>query len=226
MNWNMFTPLPVPTEQRDVDALIKEIENAPPGSVIRLQAGLYKFDKPLQITKSLTLEGEGIDKTRISYIGSEENEHLIQIFSIDDNVHVTIRNICFEYTSYVKNDVNPDIILASDSTFEIQSCAFTGAKNVTGLFLLEETRGVVRDCKFYDIDVGVAASENAEVIIEDNIFWNNQVGITFIGNSKGTVRKNIYVKNKTGGIGIYDEAVVVLENNRCWQNGEIGIFWR
>lgn len=228
MNWNMFTPLPVPTEQRDVDALIKEIENAPPGSVVRLQAGLYKFDKPLQITKSLTLEGEGMDKTRISYIGSENKGYFIQVVSTDDNIHVTIRNICFEYMGDVKDDDLAYIIWGFNSTLEIQRCAFTSAKginNVVGLGILANTKGIVRDCKFYDIDTGVFVDMIAEAAIEDNIFWNNKMGIVFTGNSKGKVSKNTFIKNMEVGIGIYEEAEVVLENNRCWQNGEVGIYF-
>ncbi len=38
---------------------------APPGAEIRLKAGIYRLERPLFITKPLSLIGDGIQKTRI-----------------------------------------------------------------------------------------------------------------------------------------------------------------
>ena len=201
--------------------LEEAVQAAAPGDTIRLKAGVYHLSHPMDITKPLSLIGEGMDNTRVFC----EAEGYVVYFSSDGQFRA-------EGIEFAHGGKRPANVLAADQgEVWLTRCRFTGAvweqtsdSGGIGLMLFGTVRGQVQECHVVGNGWGICVTDEAAPVLEANICqYNNYHGIVCAGQASGLVWKNMCAENNFHGIYVCERAQPTLERNTCQRNKQTGI---
>jgi parallel beta-helix repeat protein len=197
------------------------IEGVPPNSTIILDTGQYELSAPLLITKSLTIQGAGVDLTTVS--NSTGGRSVVEF----DSDYLTIQDISFER----KGEFANNIMLIFGGEVKLENCKLSGGSaaqddSITGdgLWLKNDTVATVKNCQIENnMGAGIIVANNVVATIDQITCSNNQVGIAFGGESVGEIKNSNCSNNQTWGIYIINSAQVDIINNTIKNNGSVGI---
>ena len=218
------TPEPVtvrvaPDGSADYLSLEMAVDAVPTGSIIILEPGTYRLTRPLDIRKTLSLVGAGMDQTEIV---SEAKGYVVRFsghgsFTADD---ITFRH---------QGTAVADVVVVEGGGIAFARCRFTGAvykwgKDGAGLRLQGSTSGVLQDCVAVENDAaGILVEDQAQPTLQGNVCTDNEYyGIDYEGNAGGTARQNECSGNEMG-ILVGGQARPTLEGNVCTDNEIVGI---
>lgn len=211
-----------PDSSGDYASLVAAVEAVPPGSTILLDPGTYQLAASLEISKSLSLRGAGMDETFVA--GTDGDE--VVLFSGPGSF--AAEGITFRY----EGTRRARVMTVDDGEIDIVRCRFVGAiwseeeeKGGDGLFLRGNTTGSVRESRFEGNELhGIELQDGSQPLLEGNILVENgQNGITYWDESGGTARQNTCAQNGMHGVGVNEQAQPTLEGNICKDNSELGI---
>jgi parallel beta-helix repeat protein len=220
------TPAATPTPSRDnvtvmsdgsgdYDLLEHAVAMVEPGATITLGPGTYRLVYGLEIDKSITLIGAGMDETEI-VSGAED-----YVVRFDRGGSFTAKDITFRHDG----NMMADVVVVERGVVDISGCRFTGAiyvegeGNRAGLRLRGATSGIVEDNVFEDNDnTGLLLENQVTPTLERNVCSDNAVvGIGYMGTARGAARENECTDNAIG-IAVAVEARPTLERNVCNDN--------
>jgi len=211
-----------PDGNGNLRSLEEAVQQARPGAVIYLKAGIHRLKHPLVIDKPLTLIGEGMETTRIVCDG----EGCVVEFSGDGLF--SARDLAFVYEGTKWGDA----VRANKGEVQFYRCLFTGGvwdeanqRGGSGLWLYGTARGDVRECVASGNEgTGIRVSGEAQPTLEGNACQENkEAGIAYFGRAAGTARQNTCASNEKHGIYVDEQARPTLEGNTCRENKEAGI---
>ena len=189
---------------------------------ITLGAGSYRLVYGLEIDKSFTLIGAGMDESEIV---SGAGDYVVRFAGSGT---FAAQDITFRHDGTQMADV----VQVESGSVDFSRCRFTGAiyvedeGNRAGLRFLHTSGGVVRESEFIDNDnSGVMVEGQADPILEKNLFSGNGiVGIGYMGNQGGIARENECTGNAIG-IAVALESVPTVERNICNENDYGMAYW-
>jgi parallel beta-helix repeat protein len=211
-----------PDGSGNLHSLEEAVQQARPGAVIYLKAGIHRLKHPLVIDKPLTLIGEGMETTRIVCDG----EGCVVEFSGDGLF--SARDLAFVHEGTKWGDA----VRANKGEVQFYRCLFTGGvwdeanqRGSSGLWLYGTARGDVRECVASGNEgTGIQVSGEAQPTLEGNTCRENKLcGIAYFGSASGTARNNLCTANGLEGIGVIEQAQPTLEGNTCQENKGNGI---
>jgi parallel beta-helix repeat protein len=211
-----------PDGSGNLRSLEEAVQQARPGAVIYLKAGIHRLKHPLVIDKPLTLIGEGMETTRIVCDG----EGCVVEFSGDGLF--SARDLAFVHEGTKWGDA----VRANKGEVQFYRCLFTGGvwdeanqRGGSGLWLYGTARGDVRECVASGNEgTGIQVSGEAQPTLEGNTCRENKwSGIGFGGSAAGTARQNTCASNEKHGIYVGEQAQPTLEGNTCQENKKAGI---
>ena len=223
-----FTPSAVirlfPDGSGDYASLIQAVENAPVGASIILATGTYELTDFLDIEKSLTITGAGMDQTVITTIIGED---AIGFYGPGT---FTLSDLTIQYAGTSPSDV----FLVDNGTVFISNCRFTGGVEDTGdaaigygvgLFIQGTSDGIIRNSQFlHNQSGGLVIIDDSSITIQSNTFTiNTDSGLTLRGTYSGLVEGNTSTYNKFHGIALMDNTSATLQSNFCSNNENSGI---
>jgi len=201
----------------DYPGLEKAVQQIAEGGTISLGAGTYRLSQPLEITKSISLIGAGMDQT----IVAATTEYYVIHFSGEGSF------VLQGLTAQIEGGGKADVVRVDNGNLDFSDCRFKGdGNNLQGLRVLANAEGTVKDCETINNgETGFVIQGQAQLILENNKCTNNkESGIGFYENAQGTARQNKCTGNKSG-IVVSNQAGVDLEENITSDNREIGIFY-
>ena len=166
----------------DLATLEEAIAFAAGGSTIELSAGEFIVVQTLEVDKPLTINGAGIEQTRI----------LSEAPSASLNYSGEGRFTLQDLTIMHRGDFAADIITVRSGELDLANCRLQGARPSAeanygaGLFVLNESVVHTSNCEINDNGgVGVQVIHDAQITLQDSIISGNGAGILFDGNSSG-----------------------------------------
>ena len=219
-----------PEEEKYIQ-LNKILQKAPDNAILRFESGIYQIKETLNINKSISLMGEGMDKTIL--IGNEldalvnsqgNNEILFENISFltQGNKPCNVINIAVG-TLKVKNCIISEAVMDREQEHGIGICVggkteveiirsrFEDNQNA-GLWIDNNVNARVTKNEFIDNETGFAAVGNTSINIVENDFNRNHIGLVCDGSANGNITKNNFCENR-GGILIKGNAKISIENN-------------
>lgn len=198
------------------------IASAGEGEVLSLPEGIYQVDETIEISKSLTLAGQGSKRTILK--GQVDT-----MLKLVGRANFELSRIGFDLEGHAGC-----IIHAVEGTLSIEGCLFTGALELNEELTdadppnYENSEGIAiclgadvtfhaQNCHLYNNSVGIALHGNNPFSITDSGFSDNGCGVLFLKESDGTLQKNEFVNN-TLGIVTIDKSKPTCKNNRFWNN--------
>lgn len=194
-----------------VKSLEEALQRSAPGDVIRLPAGVYRLSRPLEITKSVTLVGEGMDSTKVVCDGEG---YVIKV----SGGKFSARGISFAHDGQNWADV----MVIDWAYVVIENYRFRGGvwdaenkRDGDGVWMRGATTGAVKGSVFVQNGLHrIDLSDVAEVLLEGNTCEaNNSCGIAYFGNAGGTARNNVCRSNRQDQIWIARTASPILVDN-------------
>lgn len=172
-------------------------------SIIELPEGHFLFDKSLILEgkSNVTIKGQGIDKTILSFKGQTQGAEGLRIANCTN-----IRLLDFTI-----EDAAGDNIKATDTKgihFERIKCGWTGLvdeqNGAYGFYPVLCENVVVRECEVFGAsDAGIYVGQSDTVLIENNTVYWNVAGIESENSKFVKIRNNKAYEN-TGGILVFD----------------------
>ncbi|GHV70877.1 hypothetical protein AGMMS49928_20360 [Spirochaetia bacterium] len=168
------------------------------GDTIRFSAGLVtagtsviELDSPLPVTKSITIEGNGVTITN----ASDKNYNLL---IVNSNKTVNINRVHFKNGGAEAEGAA--INVSSSATLNLESCIFSGNQsNYEGGAILNNGALTVKGCTFYGnsaLGLGGAiynGSGTATLTLTGNLFYGNTAGdYPVVRRGSGTVTSDGY----------------------------------
>ena len=202
--------------------LARLIRRAREGTTVTLGAGTYRLNGPLEIGKSITLVGAGMDETLI------EGAYGPSMVRFTGPGELKVVGVTFAFVG----EEGANVLVIDDGAVDIDSSRFTGGvwsaeagAGGTGLLFWGDSTGVVRNSRFDSNGLhGIELKERAQLTLEGNtLTGNGENGVAFFDASSGVVRNNDCSANGLHGIGVAGEAFPSIEGNICSDNGETGI---
>ncbi|GAA0894590.1 hypothetical protein GCM10009122_42710 [Fulvivirga kasyanovii] len=183
--------------------LLSEFIMADDSSVIELPAGQFLFSGSLILEgkKHVTIKGQGIDRTILSFKNQKEGAEGIRVANCEN---ITIEDLSIE-------DAAGDNIKVTDTdgiTFRRVKSAWTGEvteKNgAYGLYPVICKNVLIEDCIVLGAsDAGVYVGQSENVIIRNNEVYWNVAGIESENSENVEIYDNVAYHN-TGGILVFD----------------------
>ncbi len=210
----------------DYKTLPDAIAAAPDGATIHLAAGTYNLQEPLELSKSIQLEGDGSERTRILCSGQRFMIHLIGERSFG------AKGIGFEQSTQSEAG-SSDVLVAEDGEIDLENCSFKGAaydpktrKGGDGVKVGQHATSLkMIDC-LMERNGGDGVSVRGAVTVEISgcrCLSNGMSGIVVAENSQGTIENNDCNENRLDGITVRNNAAPTLTDNRCTSNRGNGI---
>jgi len=174
---------------------------ASPGDIIHLSAGLYELEDSLSIDiNNLVLEGEGINKTVLSFKNQLSGAQGLSVTS--DNV--ILRDFAVENA---KGDAIKVKGVDGISFIRVRT-EWTGGPSsengAYGLYPVESKNVLIDSCVAIGAsDAGIYVGQSENIIVKNSIAEFNVAGIE-IENSYYADVFNNYASNNTGGILVFD----------------------
>jgi parallel beta-helix repeat protein len=189
-----------PDGSGNLRSLEEAVQQARPGAVIYLKAGIHRLKHPLVIDKPLTLIGEGMETTRIVCDG----KGCVVEFSGDGLF--SARDLAFVHEGTKWGDA----VRANKGEVQFYRCLFTG-----GVWDEVNQRGGSADCG----SMGRLVEMSESVWL----YGNAGMGIQVSGEAQPTLEGNTCRENKRSGIAYFGSASGTARNNLCTANGLHGI---
>jgi parallel beta-helix repeat protein len=209
----------------DYPSLEEALAAVPPESTILLDPGTYRLKHKLEIDKTISLRGAGMDQTIV--VGDDAS----YVIRFTGPGKFTLQGITFRYegTPWAR------VVSVKDGDIDFSDCSFTGGvyddnenKGGAGLFIKGNTSGKIADCRSEDNGLhGFALHDDSKLSLERNTCSNNsQSGIAYFYNSGGLAKENNCLNNGYHGISVKGQAQPTLESNTCSNNSQAGIsYW-
>lgn len=204
-------------------SLTEAINRAPVHGKIFLREGVYRLDRPLEITRPVELLGEGMEKT---FVACEKEEYVLKVWGKS----FTAKGITFEHRGSKASHV---AVIAS-ACIRIEACRFCGAvfdqsseTGGVGLYVRGTATGTVRDCIFCNNQLyGICLSGEANLVLLSNACERNSVaGIMYTESAGGVARNNVCRNNNHIGIAVLSNGKPRIVGNTCEHNGKAGILY-
>ncbi|HBC91825.1 MAG TPA: hypothetical protein DCZ10_02695 [Pelotomaculum sp.] len=198
----------------DGNTLIKALQDAQPGITLRIGAGVYNLSEPLLIQKSLVLEGQGKEQTRIVSACADS------VLKLEGYCNWRISGIAFEHHGID----GADVVVVKDGHLVMNYCLCKGGSadyriGGNGLAFLDGAKGEISRCGFRDNAFGILISGQSNPILVDNLCQDNKIsGIIYSDISRGVARNNVCIGNKIDGICVVNQGQPMLEGNHCRGN--------
>jgi parallel beta-helix repeat protein len=223
------TPIPEPVTARiapdgsgDYASLEVAAHSVPSSSTIVLDPGIHHLTGSLEITKSLSLQGAGLDQTTVA--GSRGD----QVVLFTGPGSFALQGITFRYEG-----TGPARVVTIDNgEIDIVRCRFSGGMRSEaesmggdGILLWGSTSGSIRESHFEgNENSGLELQGQSQLLLEDNVVRDNgKSGLIYFDDSGGTARGNELAGNGLHGIEVRERAQPALEDNTCTKNAENGI---
>ncbi len=215
-----------PNGEGDYPDLLQAVAGVPAGSTILLAAGTYQVTDFLDIKKTLTISGAGMDSTIVTTTLGED------AFGFYGPGTLTLSDLTFQYAGTEPSDV----FLVDNAAVQISRCRFTGGIQDTGasaigygvgLFIQGESSGSVSDSIFDNNQSGgMVIIDNSTITLQGNNFNSNgSSGLTLRGSYSGLVDHNTADNNKFNGIVLMDITTATLIGNSTYGNVFSGIVY-
>jgi parallel beta-helix repeat protein len=194
----------------------------PPHSTIVLDAQRYELSAPLVISKSLTIQGAGVDATTItSSVGGT-------IILFEGDGQWTLSDLTVARTS----EFASNIIFVFDGEITLDNCRLSdgaGSEDKTirgdGLRLLGNAQAVITNCSFVNnAGAGLVVANATSATIEQAICSENGTGMAFGGDTTGALRNSTCAGNRNSGVMLLENAQISILNNVIENNGGSGLF--
>jgi parallel beta-helix repeat protein len=193
---------------------------AQPGAVIRLAAGEYVLDRPLEVNIPITLIGAGMDRTSVVCAADD------CVMRFAGTGPMSVSDLSFVHLG--ARWANVVEVTASELAFA--GCRFTGGvpnqardRGGTGLSLRESASGTVVNCEMVGNNTGIELNDKAMCLLEGNSCQQNKhFGILYMQDAGGKARQNTCISNGAG-ILVAQHAQVLLDTNTCQHNELAGI---
>ena len=178
-----------PNLQAAIDDLVE-------GSTIMLDAGDYIIEETVQINKSLTIQGTGMDQTNL------RNGQRDGVFLFTGPGKLDLKGITFLYTGIESGQA----ARIENGEFYIDDCRFTSTEEVeleegrNGLFVVGTSNGTIVNSRFdHNQRHGLSVSDQSNVVVEFSEFdHNDSYGARYFEQSQGTVSNCTASNNKSG----------------------------
>lgn len=215
--------MPVYAPDRDYinieDQLVEQFILAQDSSVIELPAGHFLLSQSLSIDgkTNLTIRGQGMDETVLSFLGQTSGAEGIKI--------TNSRNIVLE--DFAIEDAAGDNLKVSDTDSlvirRIRS-AWTGEVSVEngayGIYPVLSTNVIIEDCEAIgSSDAGIYVGQSKNVIIRNNKAFYNVAGIESENSTHVEIYGNEAFKNTSGllifnlpGLTMYGQHIRAYDN--------------
>ncbi len=205
----------------DYSDLETAVEAVPPKSTIELDTGHYELTSPLLITKSLTINGAGVDSTLISTSAGS-----VTILYEADGL-LAINDLAIER---MESEFAGDVMRALAGKVTLENCRISGGmpsedESISGFGLgILNTEATITNCEVEkNGGGGFLIGDDAIAVIKNSSCSNNAIGIGFSGNASGEIRDSICAGNQGSGIVVLQAAKVDIINNNILDNGGPGI---
>lgn len=208
--------------ESDFGTLEEAVVAVPSHSTLVLDAQQYELSAPLVISKSLTIQGAGVDATMItSSVGGT-------ILLFEGDGQWMLSDLTVERTAeYASN-----IMLVFGGEITLNNCRLAGGAanedrsiSGNGLALIGNAQATISDCSFErNNGVGIIAGDTVSVTIEQITCSNNGRGVVFIGDTTGTLHNSTCVGNQIAGIVLLENADLSVLNNNVRGNNGPGLF--
>ena len=188
---------PAAASPEATERLLEQLVTAKPGDVITIPAGLYSFDRSLSLTTpGVTLRGEGMDKTVLSFKGQiagaegllvTGGNFLIEDLAIEDSKgdalkingveNVIIRRVRTEWTN------GPDTKNGAYGIYPVQTRnvlidgAVAIAASDAGIYVGQSDRVIVKNSRAEYNVAGIEIENTTNADVFDNVATNNTGGI-------------------------------------------------
>lgn len=204
--------------------LTAALRAAAPGSTIQVRRGLHHVGQGLQVTKPITLLGDGKDVTEV--VGTEN------VLRYSGNGVFELRDLTVRRNGRPQAGTERDVwdvVIVQSGEVHLEHCRLTGAvergqDRQAGLRVEGEVRGRVRGCVLQENRCGILLMGEAALELEDNTCTENEVsGIYYCERSGGTASRNTCSRSRRApigtGIAVHDQAHPDLVGNECANNG-------
>jgi parallel beta-helix repeat protein len=188
------------------------INAAKASDTVYVKAGIYNED--LEFKDGITLEGEDPTTTFVRYsappVAVADQRYIDSPLEIRNCKSGTISNLSFF------QDAQDQRVVVAGKTWKTDAITIFDSSGI-----------VIKNCRARSLaNCGIGIYKDSVVSLIENQCRSNQLnGICFASSSHGTVRDNICEENGRDGIDVLN-AYADLENNRCTNNKEDGIyFW-
>ncbi len=201
------------------------MRRAAPGTTLELAAGEYRLAQPLVLNKALTVQGAGLEQTRLVC----EAEGAVLRCEGVGLVHV------YDLTVEHRGEAWADVVVVAGGQVDIRRCRVTGGvwdeahkRGGSGLSLYGQMRGTIAACQAQRNGLhGIQVTGEAQPHLEGNrCEANTWTGLGYFGQAGGQARGNVCHGNGSYGIAVQGKAQPHLEGNRCEANTQVGLgYW-
>ncbi len=177
------------------------IDAAPPGAVITLAEG--EWEETLWIDKSLTLQGQGPDKTVLR--GPAEEQIMVWISPTDPDREVVLENL-----GVSGGEIG--VLAAGASRVILRNCRFTDSL-WDGVWVLSEA--IVEGCEFVGNGVGLSVAGPAQATVsQSRLVGNRLAGVEAQGDARVAIENTVFAKAGWAGVSVRGNAKAVVQNCR------------
>lgn len=154
----------------DFKDLQKAIDNAQPGTIVRIQGGVYNFRETINIDgkKDIVIEPMGSDKVEL--VNLDSYDHVI---SMERCENVTIRGIHAHHKEMAEC-YGAVVSIVDSESITIEECDLNGC-GVEGVRISDSNKVTVKKCLIHDnSEAGIVIDGNfSGIVIENNrLEWN------------------------------------------------------
>jgi parallel beta-helix repeat protein len=205
----------------DYTTLTAALQSAPSGATIQLAAGSHRLDAALDITRPVTLRGEGADQTEI--VSAAE----VYVVSVVTDGAFAALDLAFRHDG----NAVADVVRVNAKQADLTRCRFEGAISPAegswsvGLQISGQTTAIVTSCVASgNAAVGIAVDgEVSAAITECECIGNTQVGIAVTQTASVTLTENLCSGNGYAGILLFGNSTGTVQGNTCSNNAGSGI---
>jgi len=198
-----------------------------------LSAGKHRLRHPLEISKPLSLIGEGSGNTSVLGDGDA------YVVKFVGNGPFVVHELRFKHegSQYDEGSQYAPVVDVDAGQIDIRSCVFhggagrspigaeVGSQGGSGLRLRGQTRGSVANCiSLENTLAGILIEEQAHPIVEGSVCTHNAAGGIAVSDQAHPILKdNSCHHNSSNGIYVGEQAQPTLESNDCGANWRSGI---
>ncbi|MGH1363341.1 MAG: right-handed parallel beta-helix repeat-containing protein [Calditrichia bacterium] len=197
------------------------VRRAKPNSLITLASGIYTLSSPLIIDKSISIEGEGMNKSLI-------------VSSVTGN-SIEIRNGAVFKANMIGMELQSgqqgNLIYVDNGEIDVRKSSLKGAlkpgsdgNSGCAVWFAKRSRGKLHTNQFSSNNIAVRISGSADPVISSNDMLNNKVAIEIGESAKSMIRGNRIKSNKLDGIQIIGSANPLIDGNTITENKRNGVW--
>jgi hypothetical protein len=200
----------------DFDNIIDAISAIGNVGEIYISSGVYIVDRPISISKTITIIGEGSQKTKLIFQTSTIRQRYGIGFFGEGKLELIGISIHYEGLSCA------DVLIANKGAVRLFQCKIIGGKRTErrgngcggdGIWLYDTAKGEVESCIFYKNAYGTTISGRAKLIINSCVFLeNDRFGVYCFGDSHAYIQNSFFVRNGIDGTNNWGNSSIVVVN--------------